>query len=93
MDLRSVFSKNWDKSHLRKIGKIENGVCHLRPWQEEGKKHFFDNFGTDGKCGYVLNAPTGSGKSKLVSTIILELLKKNKKTIHIITVPQNNICR
>ncbi len=68
---------------------IEEGVSDLiyRAWQQE----CFDDCKASGKQHWIVNAPTGSGKSNILLGLSIDALKNDKDHLVILACPQKEI--
>ena len=81
------FVSNWVKSK-KVILKTIDGKFVPRPWQAEFFSSYVDN---KDSAGFILNSPTGSGKSKSICHISSDILSSSTKTKIIIAVPQKDV--
>jgi superfamily II DNA or RNA helicase len=79
---KTAFEARWEPILRNPI--VENSEIFIpRPWQKE----CFEQIFSSGKNNIILNAPTGSGKTREMAYCIYESIQKKKKK-HIISVPQ-----
>ena len=87
MKVQRVFEARWHTPKSLPLEDFNGDVVKLRPWQRE----FLDVKSTALDSGCILNAPTGSGKSKAICFDILCQLETDPRLRAIISVPQQVI--
>lgn len=84
---KTGFVSKWVKSKTPLLKSIE-GKFVPRPWQAEFFASYVDN---KDSAGFILNSPTGSGKSKSICHISSDILASDSKVKIIISVPQKDV--
>jgi superfamily II DNA or RNA helicase len=81
-----MFTSTWRRSKVPQVVS-PNGIITLRKWQSEAQEAKLST----NKQHFIVNAPTGGGKSKFICSVSLNRLKLNPKLKVIICVPQKSI--